>query len=124
MTKKILVPAADQKGLNAPLAEHFGRAPCFAVVDLDEKGEVSNVKTVSNTSEHVGGTGYAHDHVLELKPNVLIVYGMGPRGLNTFKSEGVTVLKANADTVGEVITAYKKGELEELAEGCPHAHHH
>lgn len=124
MTKRILVPAADQQGLGARLAEHFGRAPCFAVVDLDAKGEVSNVKNVSNVSEHVGGSGYAHDHVLELQPNVLIVYGMGPRGLNTFKSAGVTVLKANADTVGEVIAAYKKGELEELVEGCPHAHQH
>lgn len=122
--KRILVPAVDQQGLNARLAEHFGRAPCFAVVDLDEKGEVSNVETVSNTSEHVGGMGYAHDNVLGLQPNVLILYGMGPRGLNTFRSAGVTVLKANADTVGEVIAAYKKGELEELSEGCPHAHHH
>jgi predicted Fe-Mo cluster-binding NifX family protein len=122
--KRILVPVVDQQGLNARLAEHFGRASGFAVVDLDEKGEVSNVKTVSNTSEHVGGMGYAHDNVLELQPNVLILYGMGPRGLNTFRSAGVTVLKANADTVGEVIAAYKKGELEELSEGCPHAHHH
>jgi predicted Fe-Mo cluster-binding NifX family protein len=122
--KRILVPVVDQQGLNARLAEHFGRALGFAVVDLDEKGEVSNVKTVSNTSEHVGGMGYAHDNVLELQPNVLILYGMGPRGLNTFRSAGVTVLKANADTVGEVIAAYKKGELEELSEGCPHAHHH
>jgi len=122
--KRILVPVVDQHGLNARLAEHFGRAPGFAVVDLDENGEVSNVKTVSNTSEHVGGMGYAHDNVLELQPNVLILYGMGPRGLNTFRGAGVTVLKANADTVGEVIAAYKKGELEELDEGCPHAHHH
>lgn len=124
MMKRILVPVVDQQGLNARLAEHFGRAPGFAVVDLDENGEISNVKTVSNTSEHVGGMGYAHDNVLELQPNVLILYGMGPRGLNTFRGAGVTVLKANADTVGEVIAAYKKGELEELDEGCPHAHHH
>ena len=54
MTKRILVPAADQKGLNARLAEHFGRAPCFTVVDLDGKDEVANVKTVPNVSEHVG----------------------------------------------------------------------
>ena len=124
LTKRILIPAVDQKGLKARLAEHFGRAPCFTVVDLDGKDEVANVKTVPNVSEHVGGMGYAHDNVLKLGLDVLIVYGMGPRGLNTFKRAGVTVLQANADTVGEVIAAYKKGELNELAEGCPHAHHH
>jgi hypothetical protein len=36
----------------------------------------------------------------------------------------VAVLKANANTVGEVIAAYKEDKLEELTEGCEHAHHH
>jgi predicted Fe-Mo cluster-binding NifX family protein len=114
----------DESGLNAQLAEHFGRAPYFAVVELDENGEVSNVRTVPNVGEHAGGMGYTHDNILELKPNAIIVYGMGPRGLSTFQSAGVAVLKANANTVKEVITAYKDDKLQELTEGCHHAHHH
>ena len=44
------------------------------------------------------------------------------RGLDAFRNAGIiTVLKANADTVAEVITAFKEGKLEELAEGCPHS---
>jgi len=109
--------------LNARLAEHFGRAPYYTVVELDEKGEVSNVKTVPNVGEHAGGMGFSHDHILEYKPTALIVYGMGPRGLNTFQSAGVAVLKANASTVSEVISAYKNDALPELTEGCEHAHH-
>jgi predicted Fe-Mo cluster-binding NifX family protein len=68
--------------------------------------------------------GYAHDNILELKPNAVIVYGMGPRGLSTFQSAGVAVLKANADKVEDVIAAYKDDELQELTEGCHHARHH
>lgn len=124
MTDRLIVPAEDQNGLSARLAEHFGRAPYFAVVDFDENGEVANVKTVQNVSEHAGGMGYAHDHILELKPNAIVVYGMGPRGLITFQSAGVAVLKANANTVGEVVNAYKQDKLQELTEGCEHAHHH
>jgi predicted Fe-Mo cluster-binding NifX family protein len=124
VTDRLVVPAEDQKGLSARLAEHFGRAPYFAVVDLDEKGEVANVKTVQNVGEHAGGMGYAHDHILGLKPNAIVVYGMGPRGLMSFQNAGVAVLKANAHTVGEVVDAYKKDKLEELTEGCEHAHHH
>ena len=124
METRIVVPVADENGLNAQLAEHFGRAPYFAVVDLDENGEVSNVKAVPNVGEHVGGSGQTHDHVLELKPNAIIVYGMGPRGLSTFQNAGVAVLSANADTVREVIAAYKDDKLQELTEGCHHAHHH
>jgi hypothetical protein len=34
------------------------------------------------------------------------------------------VLKANANTVSEVVAAYKEDKLQELTEGCEHAHHH
>jgi len=121
---KIVVPVADKSGLNSQLAEHFGRAPYFAVVELDENGEVSQIRTVPNIGEHAGGRGQTHDNILELQPNAIIVYGMGPRGLSTFQSAGVAVLRANANTVREVIAAYKEDRLEELTEGCHHAHHH
>jgi predicted Fe-Mo cluster-binding NifX family protein len=124
MGARVVVPVEDENGLNAHVAEHFGRAPYFAVVELDDDGNVSSVKTVSNVGEHAGGMGYAHDNILELKPNALIVYGMGPRGLSTFQSAGVAVLKANANTVEDVVAAYKDDELQELTEGCHHARHH
>ena len=124
MHTKIVVPAVDQSGLNAQLAEHFGRAPYFAVVELDENGEVSEIKTVPNIGEHAGGRGQTHDNILELQPNAIIVHGMGPRGLSTFQSAGVAVLRANANTVSGVIAAYKDDKLQELTEGCHHARHH
>ncbi len=124
MTERVIVPTEDQQGLNAKLAQHFGRAPYYTIVELGENGEVSNVKAVPNVGEHAGGMGSSHDHILEYKPTALIVYGMGPRGLTTFQSAGVAVLKANADTVSEVISAYKNDALSELTDGCEHAHHH
>jgi predicted Fe-Mo cluster-binding NifX family protein len=123
LTVKIVIPTLDERGLDAQLAEHFGRAPFFAVVELDEKGELSSVNTVSNVGEHFGGGGYTHDHILQLQPNAIIVYGMGPRGLSGFQNAGVAVLMANANTVKEVIAAYKDDTLRELTEGCHQAHH-
>jgi predicted Fe-Mo cluster-binding NifX family protein len=124
LTDRVIVPTEDQQGLDARLAEHFGRAPYYTIVELADNGEVSNVKTVPNVGEHAGGMGFSHDHILEYKPTALIVYGMGPRGLNSFQSAGVAVLKANANTVSGVISAYKNDALPELTEGCEHAHHH
>jgi predicted Fe-Mo cluster-binding NifX family protein len=124
LTDRIVIPAEDQNGLNARLAEHFGRAPYYAVVDFDENGKVANVKTVPNVGEHAGGMGYSHDNILEYQPKAIIVYGMGPRGLMSFQNAGVAVLKANANTVGEVVAAYREDKLQELTEGCEHAHHH
>ena len=98
LTNKIIIPTDNQEGINAPLAEHFGRAPYFTVVELDNKGEVTNVKAVANVSEHVGGTGSPHDHLTKLQPTAIVVHGMGPRGITAFQSAGIEVLKANANT--------------------------
>jgi predicted Fe-Mo cluster-binding NifX family protein len=124
MTTRIVMPAENEAGLEASLAEHFGRAPYFAVIDLDENGQVVEVKTEPNRGEHAGGVGHPHEALLDLNPNVIIAFGMGPRGLLSFQNAGVRVLKANAKTVNETIEAFKEGRLEELVGGCEHAHHH
>ena len=122
---RIVVPVVDKTGLDAQLSEHFGRAPFFMVVELDEKGSVGSQKAVPNTSEHFGGTGRPPDRILEFKPDALITYGMGPRALRIFQSAKVAVLRANApvNTVRDVVSAYSNDKLEELTEGCHHAQH-
>ena len=121
--ERIFIPAEDGNGLDARLSEHFGRAPYFIVVELNEDGSISNVQAVSNESEHFGGSGRPPDRLLQFKPNAVITYGMGPRALSIFQEARVAVLKANADTVKEVVEAYRQDRLEELTEGCRHARH-
>jgi predicted Fe-Mo cluster-binding NifX family protein len=123
MTTKIVVPVVNDSGLDSQLAEHFGRTPYFAVVELDESGNVSNMKTVPNVGEHAGGMGQSHDHIVKLKPNAIIVYGMGPRGLSAFQAAGIAVLKADANTLKGNVAAYNEDRLQELTEGCHQAHH-
>lgn len=123
MIKKIIFPVAENKGLDSPLADHFGRAPYFLMVEVDEAGEVISHRLVSNTGEHFGGRGHAHDAILEQKPDCVIVYGMGPRGLASMKDAGVTVLKATASRVAVLLQAFQVGWLEELSEGCHQACH-
>ena len=123
MIKKIVIPTNDQTGLNAHLAAQFGRAPWYTLIDVDDAKKISNMQVFPNMGEHAGGVGFSHDNILKLNPNVIIVYGMGPRGLTTFQNAGVTVMKANADTVNEVINAFIEKRLDELTEGCHQAHH-
>jgi len=124
MTKRIMLPVEDEKGLEAKVAHHFGMAPCFAIVEIDEKKPLK-VKTEPNKSEHMGGpTGHSHESFLALKPDFVVAYSMGPGALNTFKDAGIPVLEANADTVKGNIESFKEGKLKELARGCEHAHHH
>jgi predicted Fe-Mo cluster-binding NifX family protein len=122
---RIVIPVVDESGLDAQLSEHFGRTPYFAVVDLDEKGRIINQKTVANIGEHFGGSGRRADFILQLKPNVIITYGMGPRGISIYQTARVAVLRANTNTVTvrQLITAYNNNELKELTEGCHEARH-
>ncbi|MEM3706124.1 MAG: NifB/NifX family molybdenum-iron cluster-binding protein [Candidatus Bathyarchaeia archaeon] len=122
MRERVVIPAEDGNGLNARLSEHFGRAPYFIIVDLEE-GNILNVQVVPNESEHFGGFGRPSDRILQFRPNAVITVGMGPRALSIFQEAKVAVLKANASIVKEVIEAYRQDKLEELTEGCHHAHH-
>ncbi len=124
MKTTVIVPVSGNNGLNARIAEHFGRAPFYAIVVLDKDGKVESVEILENKGEHFGSEGHMHDHILERKPNAVITYGMGPRGLTGFQEAGVAVLKANADTVKDVIVAYNDDKLQELTEGCHEGHHH
>ena len=125
MTKKVMIPVEDKAGLDAQVAHHFGKAPYFALVEVDEDQKTSKIKTEPNRSEHMGGQpGHSHESFLALKPDIVIAYSMGPGALNTFQDAGITVLEATADTVKGNIESFNKGKLKELAGGCEHAHHH
>jgi predicted Fe-Mo cluster-binding NifX family protein len=99
MTKRIMMPVEDEAGLEAQVAHHFGRAPYFAIVELDEKQKTLKVKTEPNSSEHMGGApGHSHESFLALKPDVVVAHTMGPGALSTFQNAGITVLEATANT--------------------------
>jgi len=122
LKERIVIPAKDGNGLNARLSEHFSRAPYFIIVELED-GNISNVQAVPNESEHFGGFGLPSERILQFRLNAVITYGMGSRALSIFQEAGIAVLKANADTVKDVVEAYKQDKLEELTEGCHYARH-
>lgn len=121
MTSRVLIPTEDQDGKT--VADHFGRAPYFAVLDIDVSGDIQKKDVHPNSGAHRGGGGHAHDNVLSFNPQVVIVSGMGPRGIQSFQDAMVAVLRADSTSVENVIAAYNKGDLSELTEGCADAHH-
>ena len=123
MTVRIVVPVLDDRGLDAQLSEHFGRAPYFAVIDVADDGRIVAQDAIANVSEHFGGVGRPPDRILQLKPTALVTYGMGPRALAIFQQARVAVLRADANTLSTMIAAYVSDQLEELTEGCHEARH-
>ena len=121
MTPRVLIPTDDQDG--KIVADHFGRALCFAIFDLDDSNKIVEQKVHDNTGAHRGGGGHAHDNVLSFNPHVVIVSGMGPRGIQSFQDAQVAVLRADSSSVEQVLESYSKGILSELTEGCADAYH-
>ena len=121
MPTRLVIPTDDQNGTE--LAEHFGRAAYFAVIDIDDNGNTTTMNVHPNTSEHSGGRGHAHDNILIHNPRAVIVQGMGPRGIMSFQSQHIAVLQANSKSVQELVAAYTQNKLQELTEGCADAHH-
>lgn len=112
---RVVVPVADEEGHR--LSEHFGRAPYFAIVEI-EGDEILNREVIPNTSEHFGGYGRPPDRLLSLQPDVVITVGMGPRALSRFQEAGVAILKAEGLDVDENLRHFMEGSLQELTEGC------
>ena len=106
MPTRLVIPTNDQNGTE--IADHFGRSAYFAVIDLDDAGKTTGVNVHPNTGEHSGGRGHAHDNILVHDPNVVIVRGMGPRGIMSFQSQHIAVLQANSNSVKELVTSFAR----------------
>jgi len=120
---KLVIPVEKFEKESSIIFPHFGRAPIFAVIDLLEDGSVKSITPIENSSEHLGGHGSTETLISSIKPNALVVKGMGPRGIQAFQSNGITVFTGNVNTVGEAIDAYVHGRLTGLVEPCREAQH-
>lgn len=120
---RLVIPVLNDADLDSQVSDHFGRAPYFAVVEIDDKGEVLSHKITQNVSEHMGGLGKPADHLLKMEPDAIVAVRMGPKAIGLFQDAKVAVLRTKAHIVRDVIGAYTKGELVELTEGCLEARH-
>jgi predicted Fe-Mo cluster-binding NifX family protein len=122
MVERIVVPVLDKMGEASPVSPHFGRAPYFAIAEIEPEG-LKDLEFKDNTSSHFGGVERPPDLLISFKPDVVITVGMGPRAIRLFQAAGVAVLQTRANTLGEVISAFTRNELQELTEGCRDARH-
>ncbi|MEM2901401.1 MAG: NifB/NifX family molybdenum-iron cluster-binding protein [Candidatus Bathyarchaeia archaeon] len=121
---KLAIPVERFDGEASVISYHFGRAPTFALVNLNPDGRVESIESVPNVGEHFGGHGAADALALRLNVDAVVVRGMGPRGIQAFREEGIAVLTGEVDTVREALDAYIDGRLIALTEPCREARHH
>lgn len=127
MVLKVLVPAMNSDK-NSIISNHFGRAPYFALVELED-GKISNVEFTRNSHNHMHGH---HLDLIELivnrGVNVVIASHIGRRMLGELFRLGVKVFVGVNGSILENIDKFVKGELIEVNEDnlsrLTHHRHH
>lgn len=121
---RIAISAQTNNGLNSEVAQHFGRCPFFALVDL-EGDEIKNVQVVDNP--FLGGhqVGQVPGFIKDQKADVMLSGGMGGRAIQFFEQFEIGVSTGVRGTVETAVKQYLNGELYEAApcaESVAHGH--
>lgn len=118
---KIVIPVADEKG--EVVSDHFGRAPFFAWFNV-ENGSIMDRGVTPNDSSHFGGHDLPPARMMAMGAEIVISAGMGQRAISMFQNSTVAVLRTVNPSTTQSVKDFVEGRLEELTEGCLHAHEH
>jgi predicted Fe-Mo cluster-binding NifX family protein len=121
---RIAISAKTNNGLDSLVAEHFGRCPFFAFVDVENE-EVKAVEIVDNPYFHAHQPGQVPGFINEQGANMMLSGGMGGRAIQFFKQFGVGAATGAFGTVRTALENYFEGKLTEAApckESQAHGH--
>jgi len=98
--------ATENGGLESPIAQRFGRAPKFTIVEVDENtGRVLNVEVYDNPGYAAGsGAGVkAAQKLGELNVKVVVGPTPGPNAYAALQYLGIRVVPLMGTTVKEAL---------------------
>lgn len=121
---KIAVTAETDQGLDSPVAQHFGHAPYFVLVEV-ENGAVTAAEVAANPFAESHQPGQIPDFIHAQGAEVMISGGMGGRAIAFFQEVGVQTATGASGTVDQAVQAYLSGTLTgaaPCAESVAHGH--
>ncbi len=119
---KLAIPSETAEGLQAMRSGHFGHAPYFTVVDIQD-GEVTAVEAVKNADHDTVGCGGVISFALGLGIDAMLTVGMGRPPLTRFTEAGVKgYSERTTPIVGDAVTRFLEGgcPLMSLEDACAH----
>lgn len=121
---RIAITAQTNQGIDSQVAQHFGRCPYFAIVDVDGK-EVKAVNLIENPFYAGHQVGQVPGFIHEQKADVMLSGGMGGRAIQFFQQYGIETATGAAGTVRSTLENYLGGGLTgaaPCAESVEHGH--
>lgn len=123
---RIAISAQTNNDLQGEVAQHFGRCPFFALVDVED-GAIKNVQIVDNPFLSGHQVGQVPGFIKNQNADVMLSGGMGGRAIQFFEQFGIGVSTGVRGTVETAVRQYLNGELYEAApcaESVAHGHGH
>lgn len=120
---KIAITAETSQGLDSQVAQHFGHAPYFILVDILD-GAVAATQDIANPFAEAHEPGQIPNFIKEQGANVMLSGGMGGRAIEFFTQAGIKTATGATGTVRAALENYLGGALT-AAEPCTeHGHKH
>lgn len=123
---RIAISLQTNDDLDSVVANHFGRCPYFALVDM-EGNEVQAIEVIDNPYYAAHQPGQVPQFIHDQKADVMLSGGMGGRAIQFFSQFGIEAATGAAGTVRTTLEKYSGGELREAApcaESVAHGHDH
>lgn len=106
---KIAIPSETDKGLASERSGHFGHAPYFTIVSIQD-GNILSAEVVKNVDHDEFGCGGVIDFVMSLGIDALLAVGMGRPPLSRFTAAGIAVYSERETLlVGDVAEKFARG---------------
>lgn len=121
---KIAVTAEDERGLESAVAQHFGHAPYFVFVEVED-GKIRGGSATANPFAEGHAPGQIPGFVHEQGAEVILSGGMGGRAVEFFRQMGISAATGAAGTVQQAVETYLAGQLSSAApcdESVEHGH--
>lgn len=121
---RIAISADNNNGLDSVVSPHFGRCPCFVLVDM-EGSEVKAVSAVDNPYYGNHRPGQVPAFINSHGVNVMLTGGMGHRAIMFFGQFGIQAVTGAGGSVRQSLERYLGGALQGAApcrESVEHGH--
>jgi predicted Fe-Mo cluster-binding NifX family protein len=120
--KKLAFAVDNDAGLNSSISQHFGRAPCFVVVELNDKNESIDVVVHQNPFAGARKPGGVPNFVKTLNADTLVIGGIGQKAAVIFSRLDIKIISGVSGNVRTVLDKIIRGEIESSDEVCPGEH--
>lgn len=110
---RIVFPTNQDMGYLSKRGAHFGKAKFYTVITLKEE-KISDVEVFKNPG-HEGACSGAITNIMNLKPDALIVSGIGANPAKGFYEQGLDVyFDKQSEKVEDSINMFVQGKLDKL----------